>query len=228
MYSLQHSFKAALILSLCVHAFALAPWRGSHFQKEDAVRDIQVTYVKIKSQAAKNTGREYRRQAAPEAQKKIEPYQKADQPKPELISVKQVKDNIDNTGQKTDINTPDPADISVEQKESPQTNIPAELTGEEGPAYISYYGVIREIIRARLSDNYYRRFGEGEVNINFMLSSEGHLEKIDIVDGLSTKSRVLRQITLQGVRDSAPFPPFPKNIDHDALAFNMVISFRPR
>ena len=96
---------------------------------------------------------------------------------------------------------------------------------KKNPAYMSYYRLIREKIRASAYQNY-TTTKKGEVIVNFMILNNGTLQKININPG-SVSSRILRSIALKSVEESAPFPAFPAELSkYSQLQFNISIYFK--
>jgi len=102
---------------------------------------------------------------------------------------------------------------------------PMNLEKIDNPAYISYYQVIREKIRRAAYQNYsYTQ--TGEVYLSFMISREGLLKAMRIVEERSVNNAYLQEIAVRSLKDAAPFPDFPKDLrDYPQLSFNIVISF---
>lgn len=117
------------------------------------------------------------------------------------------------------VDAPDPV-----KKRSVQTpNIPGETF--QTPEYKNYYQLIREKIRRQAYRNY-KRLQEGEVFLTFVLSPSGELIESSVNHEKSSGDLYLRQITLESVRSSAPFPEFPPRLKNkDRLSFNVIISF---
>ncbi|MFH0856194.1 MAG: energy transducer TonB [Candidatus Omnitrophota bacterium] len=92
------------------------------------------------------------------------------------------------------------------------------------PSYISYYQVVREKIRRSAYQNY-NRSDTGEVYVTFIISSSGYLNDYRLVEEKSRAADYLKEIALASVRNAAPFPRFPKELDYSQLSFNVVISF---
>lgn len=92
------------------------------------------------------------------------------------------------------------------------------------PTYVSYYQVVREKIRRAAYQNY-GKTEEGEVYLSFIISSDGGIRDIRLVDEKSSGNSYLRETALRSIRDAAPFPAFPKDLDYPELSFNIVISF---
>jgi TonB family protein len=94
----------------------------------------------------------------------------------------------------------------------------------DNPSYVSYYQLVREKIRRAAYQNYSSN-ETGEAYVTFIISSEGYLKDVRLVDEKSSASSYLRQIALDSVANAAPFPKFPKELDYPRLTFNVVISF---
>ncbi len=92
------------------------------------------------------------------------------------------------------------------------------------PTYVSYYQVVREKIRRAAYQNY-SKTEVGEVYLSFIISNDGVIRDIRLVDERSSGNSYLRDTALRSIRDAAPFPAFPKDLDYPELSFNIVISF---
>jgi len=92
------------------------------------------------------------------------------------------------------------------------------------PSYISYYQIVREKIRRSAYQNY-TRTEVGAVYITFIISADGCIKEVRIVDEKSSPSPYLREIALRSVKDASPFPDFPRELNYPQLSFNVVISF---
>jgi TonB family protein len=92
------------------------------------------------------------------------------------------------------------------------------------PTYISYYQIVREKIRRAAYQNY-TRIETGEVYLTFIISNEGYLTEVRLVEEKSPASPYLKEIALQSIKDASPFPSFPKELNYPLLSFNVVISF---
>lgn len=92
------------------------------------------------------------------------------------------------------------------------------------PLYLSYYQLIREKIRRAAYQNY-NRDASGEVYLSFVISQEGGIKDVRIIDEKSSTNPYLKRIALESVQDASPFPNFPKELDYPQLSFNVVVSF---
>ncbi|MCK5581348.1 MAG: energy transducer TonB [Candidatus Omnitrophica bacterium] len=94
------------------------------------------------------------------------------------------------------------------------------------PQYLSYHEVIRNKIRNRA---YFYidspDFQAGSVYLTFVVSSKGELTDLKIIKEKTSANSYLRNAGLQSIKESAPFPPFPRDLIYPELSFNVVISF---
>ncbi len=95
----------------------------------------------------------------------------------------------------------------------------------KNPAYMSYYDVIREKIKAVASLNS-PLIAEGEVYLTFILDSNGQLKALKLIDEKSIPDQKLRQLAYEFVEQASPFPPFPNDLKHSQLSFTVIIEFR--
>lgn len=104
----------------------------------------------------------------------------------------------------------------------PPAALPSEGIGN--PSYQHYYGSVREKIRRAAYDNY-KQAAQGDVFISFIVSRDGSLKAVRIMDERSTGSAYLKETASRSVLNAAPFSKFPKELDYDELTFNVMISF---
>ncbi len=101
---------------------------------------------------------------------------------------------------------------------------PVGLEKINNPSYISYYQIVREKIRRAAYQNY-SSSEEGEVYLSFIISTDGRLQEVRLVEEKSSPKPYLREIALSSIKDASPFPNFPKELDYPQLSFNVIISF---
>lgn len=101
---------------------------------------------------------------------------------------------------------------------------PIDLDKIDNPSYISYYQIVREKIRRTAYQNY-TSAEVGEVFLSFLIFADGSLKTVNLVEERSSPSPYLREIALRSIKEAAPFPNFPKELDYPQLSFNVVISF---
>ena len=92
--------------------------------------------------------------------------------------------------------------------------------------YVSYYQVIREKLMRKLKGLYRYHYRKGDVYLFFNLKSDGKLTGFDIDSAKSTKDKMLISIVASSLKQSSPFPQFPKGLDLPELSFNIIISFK--
>ncbi len=94
----------------------------------------------------------------------------------------------------------------------------------DNPSYISYYQTVREKIRRCAYQNYNRN-EIGEVYISFIISNDGYIKSVRLINEKTTGNDYLKDTALRSVKDASPFPNFPKELDYPQLSFNIIISF---
>jgi hypothetical protein len=112
--------------------------------------------------------------------------------------------------------------ISVRKK---ITLPPIEINKINNPSYVSYYQLVREKIRRAAYQNY-THTETGEIYLAFLISSTGILKEVRLNEDKSALNFYLREIAVRSIKDAAPFPPFPKELDYPHLSFNVIISFQ--
>lgn len=101
---------------------------------------------------------------------------------------------------------------------------PIDMDKINNPSYISYYQIVREKIKRAAYQNYTGR-EVGEVTISFVISDDGYLRDLGLMEEKSSPSAYLREIALRSVKDASPFPNFPKELTYPKLSFNLAITF---
>ena len=101
---------------------------------------------------------------------------------------------------------------------------PVDMAKMNNPTYVSYYQFVREKIRRAAYQNY-SRSETGEVYMAFVISSNGILREVRLIEEKSSPNYYLRETALRSIRDASPFPLFPKDLDYPQLSFNVIISF---
>ncbi|MBF0521544.1 MAG: hypothetical protein HQL24_00650 [Candidatus Omnitrophica bacterium] len=92
--------------------------------------------------------------------------------------------------------------------------------------YISYNENIRQKIRQeayKYADH--PDFQSGEVYLTFILTADGMLKDVKIIEDKTRANPYLRNVGLKSVREANPFPAFPRDLNYPELTFNVVISF---
>lgn len=86
-----------------------------------------------------------------------------------------------------------------------------------------YYDLISTIITQRIESLKPSSPVYGEVIISFLLDNEGRLVSMPKIH--KGDNEVLSEMVIEGVRESAPFPAFPKSIDKKQERFQIAISY---
>lgn len=94
-----------------------------------------------------------------------------------------------------------------------------------GP-FIDYFAVVKEQINKTLKSRYSQESGWGnQVSLNFSLDSSGRLDWIRVAHEDPAWGPRFREVAQACVRESSPFPPFPKELPFDRIAFNLAVTF---
>jgi len=99
------------------------------------------------------------------------------------------------------------------------------LSYEERPIYLAYYQSIREQISRSIRKHYPQGTQEGQVLLNFVLFSDGHLKEVVATGEKSFHYRKLKEIATRSVIEASPFPPFPKKLQRPFIPFRVMITF---
>lgn len=95
---------------------------------------------------------------------------------------------------------------------------------KKNPAYMEYYKLIRERIRKN-AYRYYNIEESGIVYLCFVILNNGNLAQLVLSEKTEASSKLI-DIALRSVKDSAPFPPFPKELNYPQLQFSVSIHFK--
>jgi len=224
-----------VLISLAVHGVILSQSPDLVFFSKAHPKKMEVNYVKIPKLEPKQSPAQYKKlpqskkEEAPRSLPRVLPKASAGLGKsggpPSFIDNQPIfkKDRII-TGRQTVFMKPDlakPDTISIRKKVSLP---PIDFEKANNPSYISYYQIVREKIRRAAYQNY-TRTEMGEVFLSFVVSDQGYVREVRIVDEKSSDSLFLREIALLSVREASPFPVFPKDLDYPQLSFNVIVSF---
>ncbi len=218
-------FLRALVVSLVIHGIILLQNPNIQFiSKHAGQQKVEVVYIKHKAETKEavrinNPEKEpFLKLSSKITSRKIAP--------PPFVDRERVVKEIQqqNTYQRLIVDKPAffKPDLLLAKKKI--TLPPVDLGKMRNPSYISYYQLVREKIR-RTAYQSYTRTAVGEVYLSFIISSDGSLRAIRLVEDKSSPSAYLKEIALKSVKDASPFPDFPKDLDYPELSFNVVISF---
>lgn len=219
-------FKYTFAISIVVHGFVFL--KSPHFSVDAAKKPeakMEFNYIKdVKKQPEKPLFKQAKAEALPKLPSRIVADNRVPPPfggtdsatKPEQAnparrsSLLQGEDFVKRTASVK--NT-----VSLS---SPDANI------SKNPAYIGYYQISREKIRRCAYQQNYGGREEGEVTVSFVIAKDGSLRQVRLVEAGSCRSAYLREIAVSSVKEAAPFPAFPKELDYPQIPFTLTITFQ--
>lgn len=103
----------------------------------------------------------------------------------------------------------------------------APLKTEKGqsPSYLAHSELLRETIKRALR-LIYSGSETGEIRVAFVIAKDGNLKDVHILENGSSPSPHLRELALRGIKQAAPYAPFPKELDYPQLSYSEEISFQ--
>ena len=227
-------FQFSLILSLAIHVAVLSRHYGQQiFSSEKKAKQVKVKYVKASATKLISRPKTGNSASAPKSSVR-EPLfkipnrisrEKQMPPPPPFVE----RQKIQQTNRPIPLpqavfNKPSiakPIEISMRKKISLP---PIDVNKINNPVYISYYQVVREKIKRSAYQNY-ASTETGEVTVSFLISDNGYLKDMRLVEEKSSASPYLREIAARSVKDASPFPNFPKDLAYPQLSFNLTITF---
>ena len=129
-----------------------------------------------------------------------------------------------NIGNKNHVTMKKPKILDNSLKSIILAGLPREKELKKNPAYMDYYHLIREKIRVN-AYRYYNSSSQGQVFLTFIVSNGGNLEEI-YLNATSSENKELTEIALKSIKEAAPFPPFPPELNYPRLQFNVSIYFK--
>ncbi len=217
-------FQITFLISLITHGVLL--FQNPHlnlFSVNNKEQKIEISYVKNQPEIKKDTRAAFlKKDLYLKLPSKITAEKSA--PPPFIDKENIFSKSKEIISQKHAFNKPafiKPDIIAIKKK----ITLPAvDMDKINNPSYISYYQIVREKIRRAAYQNY-ARDETGEVYLSFIISSDGYLKEVRLVQERSSSSQYLKEIALSSVRNAAPFTSFPKELDYDQLSFNVIVSF---
>lgn len=236
-YSIEvnRSFKYAVIFSIIFHALAVLNWPFYRylFSDKSQFKEIEITYLRTQEPPAPKKPEAAVKRSQPQLESaqpaKIvsEELPKAGQPKKtEPAASKKNISEIKKDEAKIE-NKPAPeqrAKVVVKQTVIPKTETTASVDLKEMRLVPPSYA---QTVRSRIIDNLNSEDSEsdGDVFVRFVITAKGELKDINIIDEKSSKEGSLRRMAFEAVRDSSPFPKFPKDVLAPEITFTCQISF---
>ena len=216
-------FNLSLAVSALMHAFLFISllFSNAFVQKDLKQRDIQIVYPS----AIKDVRVAQQKPVMP---KSIQEEKWAPTPK---VLAKRLEGgtalgDLAKQPAKMDLQKMKPAALGA-FTEKREISVPV-LKSEKitNPKYLDYNDRLRAKIQARaysyIDDP---AFQNGDVYLTFVLQSDGQLKQIKIIDSKTHANEYLRSVGLRSIKESNPFPAFPKDLSYPELSFNVVISF---
>lgn len=219
-------FIITFVISAVLHGIILmqpSNFRLFPFQKKAReLKEIEVSYLKIPQEIKEpQETRSDKNQPLPKPAPKV----LAHKPPPPFVDKESIfKRSKEALARKAPFTKPTfikPDVISIKKK---ITLPPVDIDKINNPVYISYYQIIREKIKRAAYYNY-SRSETGEVYLSFVVSSDGTLKEVRLVEEKSSTAPYLRDCALKSIKDASPFPVFPKELQYQQLSFNVIISF---
>lgn len=220
-------FYYSILISLCIHVVVITVLSIKRAQTlVTKTKQMEVTYQDIKTKHSSN------KESAFKDVKLVK-----EMPKPQTVkalskefgSSTMMQEKFHdltkpaNTFQSSKVAVPTIAGLDKERK----ITIPL-LKSEKisSPQYLSYNDSIRQRIRQRAYAYVEsEEFQSGEVYLTFALGSDGSLKDIKVIEQKTRASQFLKDLGIRSIREAAPFPAFPKDLNYPELTFNVVISF---
>lgn len=225
----QQKFQLALFISFFIHLFIIASLslRMKEVFLKDEASSVEVSYqiIQDKKEDKENSRDDFKEhEITQELLIAQEPLTAGN-----LWAVKN-ENPFQGAGISTALATSDKkqkieSNIGEENREIYVPSVIVEKMG--GPKYFNY----KEHIRRKIKEKAYghiedQRLNSGEVYLTFVLSANGSLRQIRIVEDKTQANEYLRGIGLKSVQEANPFPPFPKDLNYSELTFSVPISFR--
>lgn len=216
----------SLLISLFIHSAVILQGANSRlFHKNRQDQPIKVKYISVPKSVRQTYQYKQIRQVKQQPFFKIPPLITAEKMAPAYVDKEQVfnRDKL-STNRDASFVRPSlskPVMVAVKRK---ITLPPVELEKSNNPTYISYYQIVREKIRRAAYQNY-THTETGEVYLSFVITSDGLIKAMRVVDEKSSSSPYLKETALKSMSEASPFPNFPKALDYPQLSFNVVISF---
>jgi len=202
------AFRVSLITSVIIHSAFITAMNFSTIlpRPEDAKRPVVVDYV--------------RQEIIPEQkrQERVRDKTNAETPQvyiPQKILMADLSKDTPAPAIKSKTAKPATSDEAVKQAKLAKTR-----------DYISYNQIIRQKILGNLKRRYNERYEEGNVALTFTLNANGTFSALDVDRAHSTGASSLVEIASSSIRESSPFPPFPKGLSVPRMSFSLVIEFR--
>ncbi len=212
--STDKAFEIAILVSLIAHTAIFIRLPSLNFrQKKPVSKKPELTYVKTQTNPSRLSNYDQRR-----SQKEV------NEALNKKILPKMGKQQALKKVRKASVDKPKlsrPPIIAVRKKITLPTLTDKKITNA---VYVAYYAELTDRIRVAAYKNYTILI-HGEVTLTFVVLRNGQLKSVHINEAKSTANRYLKDIAKNTLRDAAPFPPLPPELDAPELSFTLTISF---
>ncbi len=96
---------------------------------------------------------------------------------------------------------------------------------QTGKVFHGYFVRLKEKIHQVIRRDSGGHSGGGSVSLAFILRPDGTLDKVSVMEKGSTAGADMRSFAVNCVKASAPFDPFPKELDPGKISFHITIRF---
>ena len=207
------TFQVAIFISALIHTALFFQTPPFEIEMNKSLKQLEVTYQNIKNLPSAVGLRDLQNKKYVD---KIQVVKNVPKDFPSLL-----KDNFDVKNFKL-MNKPKISKVSSLEKRKVTPKLDSKM--DNNPKYKDYYETIRENIKKEAYRNY-TKYEEGDVYLSFVISSEGLLLDINFFKEKSRASEFLQNIALKSVKNAAPYPKFPAELNYPKLTFNVIISF---
>ncbi|MBU0503356.1 MAG: TonB family protein [Candidatus Omnitrophota bacterium] len=219
--------QITLIISLLVHAGFLFFYRSnlSIVRLENKLKKLEITYIKtlesVKKQLPKNEALNFSKAGQkPGLEKAIAP-----PPFIEKVEAEPLKRTPGMYSRNQAMLKPNFIKSPVVPLKKKISLPPVDSAKISNHSYLNYYQLVREQIRRSAYQNY-SRAEIGEVYISFLISNDGQIRQMRLIDNKTQANQYLRETAMRSIREASPFPAFPKELsEYPQLSFNVIISF---
>ncbi|HBG60987.1 MAG: hypothetical protein A2Y03_10990 [Omnitrophica WOR_2 bacterium GWF2_38_59] len=221
-------FYYALVISLVIHIVVINLLSFSRvvLKEPKLIKQLEVTYNKVTPKhdvVEKKLAKSIKSIKEQKKTKKVDILSKDEKVLPSFSQ--NIKDMTKLTGK-----------LKLDKKRAPmiqtsdmnrQISVPMFKSEKiSNPKYLSYNQSIRQKIKSRAYTFVnHPDFSAGEIYLTFVLGSDGALKQVKIIESKTKANEYLRDIGLRSISESAPFAPFPEDLNYPELTFNIVISF---
>lgn len=219
----DHALDKAIIASVVIHGILLLVVIGIIFPKwkkeSKSQPRVEITYRQAKKQHV--SVNEY----------PVKPVQQLDLNQDNLLNNNSQRIPVPLTKSKGQL----PAGLMMENKPDRWRNLsksrqrvtitPIKSEKINNPAYAAYNEMVRSRIEEKIYANY-DRMEAGTVYLTFIISNDGVLKAFQVIEERTTATAHLKEISLDSLQQSGPFPPFLKGMTLPEYTFNIEVQYQ--